>query len=1054
MPSLVPPVTVTAAGAGGCDYRSTDPKTCCVCESSTMCLAESGFYRTCDAVTGADGKSGNCYSVEKKCTTAVCQSDDSINNPLQPCPDAKASDFKCASAGSISSLSQQDGATYLDICDKSFKEINAQCTLSTKQKYAAVCYEASKNGLPAALALIDRQGYGFTIKDNDPGVKVAKGLFIVNQDGITACQDIAATELSLSDLENQIKSNLGDSWDTVRLACCLTDDHCKARGCDEKIVYDSVHGCGLETGPNNPYSKANQLGLGACDICTKDTFGCGNGISSAGNYEACAQSKDDPGINCWSADKVCVAKTSDAQDAAQDYCATFGCYGAPGPQTWTAAKAKEMMALQNKPKVKNTSDNTDCVVCDPDKATYACGGDLTEAQDGYYNYRTCRSNKGSIFPESSPGCWGENLACAVNDTTSGCSLFCKKPASGSLSLTEWSEQDAVKAKAAQKGVRATGAIACKNNCSTEGAWRCVVKANEYVPRVMERCVNNDGGCLTWATDPNDISNYTDCSWGGHNNHFFCSDKDLNDGKPILPQCMFMPLMSDVNPNVSFSGANNLNCSNVCVLGNRNCKLNSIVYQECRIDPLDKCPTWYMDSCDASKPAGSDCQCGSGIKKCPDPQCTLGAVSCREGQRSYGVCEHNSDTGCFEPVSHMCQDNETTNSICACEPPPAKPTCVDRCTVGARTCAVGGQNFNECRKNNTSGCTEWVSDVCGGNAITGSDNCGCVNPPAKSTCVSYCDIAKDKRTCTVGSKNFKDCVKNSNDDCYNWVSGSCQGDTVTASNCDCVGTPVRGCVDQCTVGARTCAVGGQNFNECRKNSSGCAVWVSDACQGNTITGSNNCGCVNKPNPAATTCPNPPKCTIGNKSCVIGESSYSECRYVNNCPQMVPADCPDGQSAGMDNCACKSGCLNINVIGLDPCTGNPLVYGSSSGASESAEWKVAEKGTDGNTTVRPFNSKEEAQNYYDQTVNAGTPSGLITPLNVALLHNSDVVETTGDAKNMDQPVTPAPLRGQTGTPYSPGSGTQNNAPGFGSNTASQTHWYTGPLNFITTLGGLIK
>jgi hypothetical protein len=106
------------------------------------------------------------------------------------------------------------------------------------------------------------------------------------------------------------------------------------------------------------------------------------------------------------------------------------------------------------------------------------------------------------------------------------------------------------------------------------------------------------------------------------------------------------------------------------------------------------------------------------------------------------------------------------------------------------------------------------------------------------------------------------------------------------------------------------------------------------------------------------------------------------------------------------------------------------------------------------VRPFNSKEEAQNYYDQTVNAGTPSGLITPLNVALLHNSDVVETTGDAKNMDQPVTPAPLRGQTGTPYSPGSGTQNNAPGFGSNTASQTHWYTGPLNFITTLGGLIK
>ena len=241
VPSLVPPVTVTAAGAGGCDYRSTDPKTCCVCESSTMCLAESGFYRTCDAVTGADGKSGNCYSVEKKCTTAVCQSDDSINNPLQPCPDAKASDFKCASAGSISSLSQQDGATYLDICDKSFKEINAQCTLSTKQKYAAVCYEASKNGLPAALALIDRQGYGFTIKDNDPGVKVAKGLFIVNQDGITACQDIAATELSLSDLENQIKSNLGDSWDTVRLACCLTDDHCKARGCDEKIVYDSVH---------------------------------------------------------------------------------------------------------------------------------------------------------------------------------------------------------------------------------------------------------------------------------------------------------------------------------------------------------------------------------------------------------------------------------------------------------------------------------------------------------------------------------------------------------------------------------------------------------------------------------------------------------------------------------------------------------------------------------------------------------------------------------------------------------------------------------------------
>jgi|GEM_PF-3824190 len=364
------------AGTTKCDYNSSDTKTCCKCDSpTTMCLSKSGFYRIC---------SNGCYSNEKQCTAAICtgvcpagstgcNSDDLVNrntNPLQPCPDANLSDFKCTSAGSIQATSMQDGATYLDICDKSFTAIHAQCTLNTTQKEGVACYEAMQNNLDFARNNIKPED-NFTIdtdtapvqpigdvgqSSNDDQLYVSDSL-----EGKRYCKDLIRD--TKENFEDQIRTGISDLA-TVRLACCLTTDHCQAKGCDEKIVYDVQKGCGLENGPDNPFAKANQINLnGVCDVCTKGTFGCGSGISSAGNYKSCDRTTNDtnnPNANCWSPNKVCNAWTSDEQDAAQNYCGTMKCNGAPGPQMWTKDGIAAALAKKTTTTTKSCSPAAMC----------------------------------------------------------------------------------------------------------------------------------------------------------------------------------------------------------------------------------------------------------------------------------------------------------------------------------------------------------------------------------------------------------------------------------------------------------------------------------------------------------------------------------------------------------------------------------------------------------------------------------------------------------------------------------------------------------------------
>jgi len=59
---------------------------------------------------------------------------------------------------------------------------------------------------------------------------------------------------SVDNAEQIVKSSLGwaqgsssgvtgSSWDTIKLACCTTDDTCQSYGCDKNIIYDWTYGC-------------------------------------------------------------------------------------------------------------------------------------------------------------------------------------------------------------------------------------------------------------------------------------------------------------------------------------------------------------------------------------------------------------------------------------------------------------------------------------------------------------------------------------------------------------------------------------------------------------------------------------------------------------------------------------------------------------------------------------------------------------------------------------------------------------------------------------------
>lgn len=325
---LVP--RVIFADAGACDINSADAKTCCKCDTGSMCLSGSSAYWTCSQ-TG-------CYQQEQ-CTPYIC---DPAKNNLAVCPAAKAGDFACASAGSISAKSESDGAAYLEICGADYTVNKAQCSLTARQENLAACLESQKNGWAGAQKITFGKD-SYSIPAYDPAGKSTE---YVN------CTDLLGngTAKSKEDYEKEIKAGLGEKIKDVQLACCLTADHCQSYGCDKDIVYDFFYGCTkIDFGKQLIVKKSDGS---SCAVCSPGTFGCGEDLTTQNSsgvyaYKKC-ETNDDTAKGapkgCWAARQIdCIQ--GDANQCASFCTAVVG--KKMGVQIWDALAAQNLAAQKS-----------------------------------------------------------------------------------------------------------------------------------------------------------------------------------------------------------------------------------------------------------------------------------------------------------------------------------------------------------------------------------------------------------------------------------------------------------------------------------------------------------------------------------------------------------------------------------------------------------------------------------------------------------------------------------------------------------------------------------
>lgn len=343
-------VVNATTGSDNCNIESSGDD-CCKCETGSMCL-NGDKYRTC--VNG-------CYQ-EKKCPTIEPKAADLCSQIKVPCPSSNISQA-CTNPGSIINTSktiESDGAPYLRICQTNSETIDLRCGLTLVQREAAACYSAkngSSDGAPNGVSLYkttdtrDLQNIKtiFTVYDSATGASVNCDDILNKVQG-----DIADMPKLNSETKNdypgkaEIKNlsdyyaakaritDLAGSLNDLELACCLTNDHCQSYGCDQNIVYDWYYGC-TKIDFGKVFTNSKQGKIGDCDVCAPGTYGCGSGISSAGNYKACTnRTSTSQNLACWSIDKKC--NPADAKICAQDnYCAQFNCSDTSKPaetQTW------------------------------------------------------------------------------------------------------------------------------------------------------------------------------------------------------------------------------------------------------------------------------------------------------------------------------------------------------------------------------------------------------------------------------------------------------------------------------------------------------------------------------------------------------------------------------------------------------------------------------------------------------------------------------------------------------------------------------------------------
>jgi len=193
---------------------------------------------------------------------------------------------------------------------------------------------------------------------------------------------------------------------------------------------------------------------------------------------------------------------------------------------------------------------------------------------------------------------------------------------------------------------------------------------------------------------------------------------------------------------------------------------------------------------------------------------------------------DADAGSTDTGSNDRMADATADASDAAEAGPDGPSCVDACTLGARSCGPGGGS-RSCAIDTTTGCTVWGPEAaCAGGQTCSSATGQCTCPATPAGCAAtgnstFCSSTGDLVTCTA---NAQGCITSSAAACP--THQSCKG-TLPAAACTCD----HGCAavgDFCADGdtQSTCSL---DANNCR--------FISDtnACGGVATCVNGGCDC---------------------------------------------------------------------------------------------------------------------------------------------------------------------------------------------------------------------
>lgn len=292
-PAEIPTVVIPfpapePVGPCSCDISSTDPKTCCKCDSGSFCSLSAKTYRKC--VNG-------CYQ------ESACASNQTLCNQITQLCTIQSD--KCKTPGQVT-CGIKPG--YLQVCQKenSCLSSNYQCGLNDGQKQQLADLFKDDN---ANLEVLDKPQY--QTQEKDPNVAAKKKEF-----------------------ETQIIENIKTNPDLVRLLC-LNFAYALSCGCDPELnpKYNDIKCTDIKSQTPPPAAKTD------CNPCSPGTaanatFGCGQGLTAKDtkgiyDYKKCEPNPDTtPGApkGCWGKSQPCAKDNPD------------GCYqiclGARGIMTW------------------------------------------------------------------------------------------------------------------------------------------------------------------------------------------------------------------------------------------------------------------------------------------------------------------------------------------------------------------------------------------------------------------------------------------------------------------------------------------------------------------------------------------------------------------------------------------------------------------------------------------------------------------------------------------------------------------------------------------------